>query len=307
MKKTKKIRGVLVASVTPYLSQGVLDEQGIKDLVDYYASSGMSGVLFPSSTGESLAMPQRERIRTVEVAAKHASGRLLILGNASENNWKDAVGMCRHMADRGADVAVCMPPTFFSYSQEELLWFFFRIADNSPIPLVVYNHMTRLPNKIEIGLLMRLREHENIIGMKDTHNDAARLLRLYALGVQEDFSILCGGDSMAGYGALLKMEMLNALCGVCPRLFLNLYEAGREENIKKVALLQEEVVKLMQLFSVLREGTASSSLFSQALKIALHQKGLCDTACAQMGYKLSEKDKARVREILSSVREDVNA
>lgn len=303
----ERLHGVHAASITPYLAQGVLDEQGIRNLVDYYVESGLNGVLFPSSTGESFSMPREQRLRTVAVAAAHATGRLLIMGNASESNIKDAVRMCKQMAADGADIAVCMPPTFLSYSQEELREFFFRIADESPIPIVVYNHLVRLPNKIQIPLLMELRKHEHIIGIKDTHNDAARMMRLYAVDAQKDFAILCGGDGMASYSALLDMDMLNALCAVSPKLFLNIRAAGRAGNMKKVALLQEEVNKLMGLFNLLKNGLSSSSLFSQAIKVVLRQKGICGCDCAQMGFEVSPEDDVRVRQLMLSIQEDIDA
>lgn len=165
--------------------------------------------------------------------------------------------------------------------------------------------MTRLPNKVEEKLLHQLAAHENIIGIKDTHNDPNRMLRLYATGVQKDFAILCGGDGVAGYAALLEMEMLNALSAVKPRLFANLYEAGRAGDIEKVARYQLEVDKLMKLFSALQGGVSSSTLFAQAIKAALSLKGLCGTNAVQLGYPMRDEDMEKVRAIMDSVCEEI--
>ena len=301
----QRLSGVHVASATPYVTTGVLDVQGVCNLVDYYAESGLQGAFFPSSTGESFSMPREERVRVVRLAAEQARGRIVILANASESSWQETVAQTKAMADAGADAAVCMPPTFFQYTQEELRDFFYRIADESPLPVVVYNHLVRLPNKILLPLVMELRKHENIVGIKDTHNDAARLLHLYAQGAQKDFAILCGGDGMAGYSALLGMGMLNALSALKPKLFLNLYQAGRAQDLQRVALLQEEVNKLMGIFTAAHGGAASASLFGQAIKAALYQKSLCGCAAAQMGFVLTQEDHARVKALMDSVREDV--
>ena len=208
---SEKLRGVLTASITPVAENGALDCDAVARLVKYYRQSGLRGALFPSSTGESFALTAEERVALVRVAAHAASDDFSILGNCSEHNWKDALRNARAMADAGADVAVCMPPQFLAYSQEELRAYFYTIADQSPIPLLVYNHMTRLPNKAGLELLGELAKHENIVGIKDTHNDPNRMLQIYAQGVQKDFAILCGGDGVAAYAALLDMEMLDAL------------------------------------------------------------------------------------------------
>lgn len=302
---SEKLRGVLTASITPVAENGALDCEAVARLVKYYRQSGLRGALFPSSTGESFALTAKERVALVRVAAHAASDDFSILGNCSEHNWKDALRNARAMADAGADVAVCMPPQFLAYSQEELRAYFYTIADQSPIPLLVYNHMTRLPNKVGLELLGELAKHENIVGIKDTHNDPNRMLQIYAQGVQKDFAILCGGDGVAAYAALLDMEMLNALSAVKPRLFLNLYAAGRAGDLALAARYQREVDKLMGLFSALRGGLASSTLFAQAIKAALSLQGLCGTASVQMGYPLEADGLARVREILVSVQEEL--
>lgn len=301
----EKLCGVLVASVTPVKEDGALDLPAVGRLVEYYAASGLRGALFPSSTGESFALAAQDRVSLVEAAAKRAPGGFAILGNCSEHNLKDALRNARAMADAGADIAVCMPPQFLAYSQEELREYFFRIADESPIPLVVYNHMTRLPNKVGFPLLEELSRHENILGIKDTHSDPNRMLQLYARGVQRDFAILCGGDGVAAYAAALGMEMLNALSAVKPKLFLNLYAAGRAGDLQRAALYQREVDKLMGLFSALRGGLSSSTLFAQAIKAALSLKGLCGTASVQLGYPMEAAGFAKVKEIVDSVREEI--
>ena len=302
----ERLRGIHTASVTPFVKEGVPDLQGIRNLVDYYAESGLQGAFFPSSTGESFSMPRDTRVLVVKTAAEHANGRILILANSTASNWPEAVDMCKRMADVGADYAVCMPPTFLEIAQEEIKRFFFQIADESPIPVIIYTHLVRMRNKVQIPILLEMSKHENIAGIKDTHNDAARMMRLYAAGLQKDFAILCGGDAMAGYSALLDMDMLNALSALKPRLFINLQAAGRTRDLARVAALQEEVWKLMGIFSAAHDGLDSNSVIASAIKGALHLQGLCECASPQMGYDLTEQDFVNIRKVMESVKDDIS-
>lgn len=299
------LKGVLTASVTPIDDKGEIDLAAMGRLMAYYEENGIRGVLLPSSTGESFALTTQERVALVTAAAKESKGKLSILANCSEHNVKDAVRDTKLMADAGADIVVCMPPQFLAYSQDELRDYFYAIADASALPLVVYNHMTRLPNKVEMPLLHQLAKHENIIGIKDTHNDPGRMMRLFATGVQKDFAIMCGGDGVAGYSALLEMEMLNALSAVKPKLFVNMYNAGRAGDMLKVSRYQVEVDKLMKLFTALQGGLSSSTLFAQAIKVALSLQGLCGTNAAQLGYPLREEDVGKVKAIIDSIEEEI--
>ena len=72
------LKGVLTASVTPVNRDHSLDLHSMGNLIDYYAASGIHGVLVPSSTGEAFALPAAERAALVTTAAKKSSGRLSI-------------------------------------------------------------------------------------------------------------------------------------------------------------------------------------------------------------------------------------
>ena len=282
-----RLQGVMVASVTPMTEQGQLDEGAVGALMDYYADSGLSGVLFPSSTGEYFAMTNEQRRRCVAAAARHNARRLTLIGNISEGSLAAAMENARAMADCGAEAVV----DYYTYA-----------ADHSPLPILIYNHMTRLPSKVEIPTMMKLKDHPNIAGVKDTHNDAARLMTLSTL-LREDepFTVLAGGDGMAAYSALFHMEMLNALCAIRPDIFLALYQAGRQNDWAAASALQQRVNRLMGVFTAFKGGKSSAALFSQAVKGALYLKGLCTMRAVQLGYEIDESDLARLRQVLESV------
>lgn len=300
--KPDMLRGVLAASVTPLDATGQVDEGAVGALMDYYADSGLRGAFFPSSTGEYFALSPTQRQACVRAAGRRKGGNMTLLANVSDGCLETALESAKAARDLGADAAVMMPPQFYALTQDELYGFFVRAAEKAPLPMIVYNHMTRLPSRVEIPLLMRLKEHPNILGIKDTHNDAARLMALSALMQgTDDFVILTGGDGMAGFGSLYRMEMLNALCAVRPDLFLDIYAAGWRGDLDGVAQLQQRVDRLAGLFTCLRGGVNSAALFCQSVKAALALKGLCGTRSALTGDELDASDLAAVRHLLDSV------
>ncbi len=300
--KTSFDCGVYTASVTPMTKQGAIDEGAVGALVSYYAEAGLLGALFPSSTGEYFALTQEMRFQCVRAAVKHAPASFSILANISEGSERAAIENAKRAKEAGAAAVVLMPPSFHHHTQQELYRFFAEVANASELPLICYNHMTRLPNRLEEALVLQLEKHPNIIGIKDTHNDAPRLLSLREkLGWDSSFSVFVGGDGVTGYGSLLKMPMLNALSAIDPKLFLQLHSAGMKQDIESVCRLQEKVARLMKIFTVLRGGASSAALFSQAIKAALSLKGLCTTHSVQMGYELSAEDMDAVRALLNEM------
>ena len=297
-----KLCGVMSAAVTPVCGDGSIDRGAVGALMDYYAENGISGALWPSSTGEYFALTGAKRRDCVSAAAGHNPHGLTVLANISEGSLEAAMENARAMADLGADAAVLMPPQFHHHTQDELVDYYTRAADQSPIPLIIYNHMTRLPSKVEIPTVMKLKDHPNLWGIKDTHNDAARLMTLSTLiGEDEDFVIMAGGDGMAGYSAIFHMEMLNALSSIRPDLFVEMYRAGRAGDLRTVSLLQQRVNRLMGVFTALKGGKSSAALFSQAVKAALSMKGLCGTKAVQLGYELDQSDLDSVKRVLDTV------
>jgi 4-hydroxy-tetrahydrodipicolinate synthase len=294
------MRGVVAASVTPFTPDRDVDGPAVARLIEYYRLSGLAGAFINSSSGEYFSMTPAQREKSITAAVKAADGRFLVLAGISEDHMGGAAEMGRRMAACGADIAVAMPPRFYNYGEDELYAFFTGIADRISIPLLIYNHMTRLNNKLSVGLLCRLSEHPNICGVKDTHNDATRLMTLLdKLNGREDFIVYAGGDAMAGFSALMGGYMLNALCAVDPKLFLELQRAGEEGDVRTVMALQQRVNSLMGLFSLIsRPDGSSMSLFCQSIKGALKTKGLCGTETAQLGYDITCEEIEKIREFL---------
>lgn len=269
-------------------------------LVRYYMQNGLKGAFINSSTGEYFSMTPSQREESVAAAAKASNKELMIMAGISEDHAAGAIEMGKRMAGCGADIAVAMPPRFYNYSDDELFKHFTNIADALCIPLIVYNHMTRLNNKLSVELICRLSRHPNIIGVKDTHSDAVRLMTLLErLKDNEHFFVFAGGDSMAGYSALMGGSMLNALCAVAPKLFLRLQQAGEQGCVDKVMKLQQQVNKLMGLFNVIARPGGGMSLFYQSVKGAMNAKGLCGTQTAHLGFTITEEELTRIREFIS--------
>ncbi len=297
----ERLKGVIAASVTAFTSERDIDTRAMERLTKYYLDSGLAGALINSSTGEYFSMTPGQREKSVTASVKASEGKLLILAGISEDHITGAIEMGKRMADCGADIAAAMPPRFFTYCEDELFSFFTSIADALPIPLMVYNHMTRLNNKLSVDLVCRLSQHPNICGVKDTHNDASRLMTLLErVKERDDFVVYAGGDAMAGFSALMGGSMLNALCAVTPKLFIELQKAGEAGDVSKVMTLQQRVNKLMGLNNlIVRPGGSSMSAFYQSIKAALKTKDLCGTDTAQMGFDISDEEIRKIKEFIA--------
>ena len=301
--KSSDLRGLYTATITPVNQDRTLDVASLHNMIDYYAENDIQGILAPSSSGEFYSMTTAMKRQYVEESVKASKGRIAILANVSDDCPSVVWEATKVMADLGADAVVCQPPHFHGFSQEEIKHFFWDIADRSPLPVILYDHLVSIPTKPTVETVVEICTHENIIGIKDTHRDPERspLLKKAREEAHADFEVMNGGDGTAAVGTLCGFGLLNALSAVRPDIMHDVLKYGHAGDVEKAMAAQEKVNKLMALFSCLRGGTSSSTLFAMSLKIALERKGLCGTQSVIYGFEANDEDRKAVYDILDHI------
>lgn len=296
----QRYTGVFVAAPTPFLADGNVDIATAEALTEYYISNGISGIFALSSTGEYFAMGHNQRKELADTVVRTANGRIPILAAASDASLEIVKENIKKMADSGVDAVVLTAPYYFKYSQDELQTFFSQAADYSPVPVLLYNQPTRLPSALGEELVLKLANHPNIIGLKDTSADASRLGKMATLlGNRQDFLYYAGSESLAAYGALHGVNYVYALASVEPQLFVKMLEMGRSGDVQGVLNAQMRVDHLCKLFRVMGGGSAESfTNFAAAIKAALECKGFGKAYTAQLGRLPSEEEYSAIRKIL---------
>ncbi|MGH7621847.1 MAG: dihydrodipicolinate synthase family protein, partial [Gemmatimonadaceae bacterium] len=153
---TKSLTGVFAPVVTTFEdSGGDLAGAAFRSNIKAHISAGMAGVLVAGSTGEAALLDEDERLRLTELArASVPSDRWLFAGTGAEST-RECVRRTRNAAERGADAVLVVPPHYYGMSMtEDALWAHYsRIADESPIPVLLYNipkytHLSLAPSLV---------------------------------------------------------------------------------------------------------------------------------------------------------------
>lgn len=288
----ERYKGVFAAAPTPFCANGEVDAEAAAQWMEHYIAGGLSGVFVLSSTGDYFAMTHAQRRRMVEASVQAAAGRVPVLAMVSDACLETVKENIRWTAQAGVDAVVLTAPYYYKYSQPELARFFIEAAESSPVPLLAYHQPARLPNTLDEALVLQLADHPNIIGLKDTSADAARLGRLAAaLNGREDFLYYAGSESLAAYAALLGVNYVYALAAVEPRLFVQMQAMARAGNTAEVLAAQRRVDSLFGLFRAVGGGsTESFSHFTAGIRAALELKGMGRAYPAQMGRLPTEQE-----------------
>lgn len=189
------IQGAIVAIVTPFRN-GQVDEDKYRELIEFQIEQGTHGIVPCGTTGESATLSHAEHKRVVEICLDQVKKRVPVIAGTGSNNTAEALELTKHAEAAGADAALMISPYYNKPTQEGIYQHFKMIAENTKIPIIVYN----VPGRTALNMLpetvARLAEFPNIIGIKEATGDlnqGAKVIRL----CPDDFIVLSGDDFTA--------------------------------------------------------------------------------------------------------------
>ena len=191
-----KLRGCGTALVTPFRSDGSIDEMALRQLVRWQVESGIDFLVPCGTTGETPTLTHDEWLRVIDLAIETVQGRVPIMAGATSNNTQDAAAKAKEASERpGVDFILSATPYYNKPTQEGIYQHFRAIADASQKPIILYNIAGRTGTNIETATLRRLAETPNIIGVKEASGNISQIAEVCA-SMPEDFLVFSGDDSI---------------------------------------------------------------------------------------------------------------
>ena len=237
--------GSIPALVTPF-RDGALDEPAFRRLVDWQIESGSSALVPCGTTGEASTMDNAEHYRVIELCVEQAAGRVPVIAGCGSNDTRTALGHLKAASERGADAALCVAPYYNRPSQAGLLAHFSHLAENSELPIVLYNVPGRTVTDIQPATVIALARKfpGKIVGIKDASGDLQRVTQ-HRMGAGEGFCQLSGDDplALAGY-ALGQVGCISVTANVAPKLCAEFHAAALAGDFPRARELHEKLFPL---------------------------------------------------------------
>jgi 4-hydroxy-tetrahydrodipicolinate synthase len=288
LSRQPKYAGVIAAMVSPCSSPGVIDSLATERLCSQLAKHGCGGVFIASSTGESHFLDEDDR-RILTVAARKAlTPETLIYAGVTGLGLKQSIRYSRNAAQDGADVAVIMAPIMFQISQSELADYLLRIAEASPIPVMLYHHY-KTSTPIAVETVVRVAEHQNIVGIKDTSPEIERIRSLLIATAGRPFSVLQGSTKLLMESLTLGANgIVAAMANFAPEIHANLYRAVQSHDDAGAKQQNAYLSKLQEVFQLPSVRESISSL-ACSIKLAAKYRGWLECADVMMpGFRLDD-------------------
>ena len=243
------MKGLIVATVTPFKDDGSLDLDAIVPYVEYLRRANVDGFFINGTTGELGLLSYEEKL---EVARKFLSltPENTIVG-IHENYPKQAVKLAREVIDLGAKYIASLPPIYLRPSDKGIIQFYEELSKPG-VPVIMYYYPQRLGYEISLQTLSKLVEEGLIDGIKYTTSDVKGfyflMKRLKEL--RKDFKVYVGDDLLLMYGLSMGADgAVSGIANIAPELVRSLIDAIKGGNLKEVAELQLKINELVEAVS----------------------------------------------------------
>ena len=266
----KQYAGVYAAMSTPVTPDGEIDPTGIRNVVNYLFESGVNGLSLLGSTGENPALTIAQRQQVLQTALEAANGRGALFTGAAATVVEDVIKSLKQ-ASEGASGALVPPPYYYPLGNDGVISFFQRVAEASPVPIILYNipRMTKI--QITPEAVSTLIEHPNIMGLKDSSGDFSYFCAIARIGKEKGnggFTLYTGGDALLAASLFVGGQgVIGGTVNVVPEVEAELFRAFQEGNYEHAVALQGRIAKATAATGV---GT-----FPAGVKGQYALKGLC--------------------------------
>jgi 4-hydroxy-tetrahydrodipicolinate synthase len=284
--------GIIPPMVTPLLADNLtLDIRGVKHLVEHLVSGGVHGIFILGTTGESTSLSYKTREQLIVESCKAVNGRVPVFVGITDTSIEESVHLALIAHNAGAAAVVAAPPYYYGLGQEELYKYYWSLADQVNLPLFLYNMPSHTKINIDVKTVVRLSEHTNIIGLKDSSANAVYFQSLCYL-LKTNFSLLVGPEEITAETVLMGGNGgVNGGANLFPKLYVALYNAAIAKDFARIEELQDLVMEIStRIYTV---GSYGSS-YLKGLKGALSALGIVNGNIAPPFTTFDEKEMVKV-------------
>ena len=171
------LRGVFTPIVTSFDEGGAVAHDKMAENLRRWNQTDLKGYVVLGSNGEWVFLDERERLDVLKTARAAIGGDKLLIAGAAAESTGQTIALTEAAATIGADAVIIVNPSYYRVQMTPpvLLDYYTAVADRSPLPVVIYNLPPATGIDLPADLLVELSRHENIVGVKDTGGDIAKM------------------------------------------------------------------------------------------------------------------------------------
>jgi 4-hydroxy-tetrahydrodipicolinate synthase len=277
-------QGSIVAIITPW-KNAQFDKEAMAELIEFQIQHGTAGIVPCGTTGESATMSHEEHREVIRFTVEEVRGRVPVIAGTGSNSTAEALDLTMAAKQLGADGALLISPYYNKPTQEGIYQHYKMIAEETGMPLVVYNCPGRTGSSVSPDTVARLSEVPGIVALKDAEGS---IDYTSAVVSKCGIAVLSGNDSMnLPIIALGGKGAISVLANVAPRATSDLVNAALARDWDKALALHKKYFALCQ------------ALFIESnpipVKAAAEMMGLCGGEIRMPLMTITDAARAKLR------------
>ena len=282
--------GTGVALVTPFTSDFSVDYAGWRRLLDFCIDGGVEYLVVNGTTGESPTTTADEKAELLRVAKEQVAGRVPLVYGIGANDTAAAEELFRSTDLTGIAAVLSASPAYNKPTQAGLVAHYQRLADASPVPVILYNVPGRTASNITAETTLRLAQHPNIIGIKEASGNMDQCLAI-AARKPANFLLLSGEDLLTPALVACGAEgIISVMANAFPKRFSDMTRAALAGDF---AAARTELFRLLPINPLMYEESNPVGV-----KAALEALGVCGSAVRLPLLEATPGLKERIRKLL---------
>lgn len=235
--------GIIPPIITPLRADRTLDEDGLKELINYDIKGGISGVFTMGSSGEAMMTSKDDWLNTVRKTVEFVGDRVAVFCGVIDASTTRVIENIKAVEQVGAKIVVATTSFYLQNScQDEIVRHYEAIAKSTNLKIVVYNipGMTHAPIKPET--IRTLADVDNVIAYKDSCADWESFQRVLFLLEDKDIAVFNGAEELCSAAMTFGAQgCVPGLANFFPKMFVEMYDACQRGDTKEAYRLQKEV------------------------------------------------------------------
>lgn len=267
--------GMATAIVTPMHTDGSIDYEALSRFVEFQISSGINGLVVMGTTGENATIEPEDQKKVIAYTVEKVAGRVPVIAGTGTNNTEHVLHNTRNACQVGADAVLVVTPYYNKATQNGLITHFTAVADESTLPVILYNVPSRTGCNLLPKTVAKLSEHPNIAAIKEATGSLAQMIEIMHL-CGDKIDVYSGEDGLTvPMMAMGAKGTISVLSNVAPRQSVAMTDACLRGDYAAAAKMQCDLLPLINaLFSEVnpipaKAATAAMGFGADALRLPL--------------------------------------
>ncbi len=291
---SQQFKGTGVALVTPFNADFSIDFDGLKKLVNHQIENGTNYLVILGTTGETATVSATEKQQIIDCIKETNNGRLpLVLGIGGN----DTLSLCQALKTQnfeGISAVLSVSPYYNKPNQNGIIAHYQQLADNSPLPIMIYNVPGRTGSNISVDTTLKLAEHNNIFGTKEASGNFSQCMEIIK-HKPNNFAVISGDDAYTLPFIAMGMDgVISVMANAYPKKFSTMINVCLAGNFELAKPLHYELLDAMNL--IFADGSPSG------VKVLLEAQNICKNIVRLPLFKVNEEVKMQ---LLATLNENV--